>query len=333
MKPLLLIGGHGSTGRKASRILRDRFPDRPVAIAGRDLAAAGEWAATLGNATALAVDLTRSDLGIADGEGPFSGVVVFSADTHFSALAYAERHAIPYIGVTGGAVETGALFVMALAAAKRCAVVLAPHWFCGAATIPAVHLARSFRSVERIRVGILIDRNGAKSGPATTADFQRIESISQSMLVRRGGNLGWVGKGEGTAFYEGVGGRTLEATPSVSIDAASLAAACGAPDIEVLETWGDSASFLRGDIPTDEIIIDMSGIALNGAPLRVRQEITATREIAPLTANMIAMLVEAAEELVPGVYAPEHILDPAQVVRRLADAGATFGIAVNQAQA
>ena len=44
MKPILLIGGYGDTGRKTAQQLRLRHPDVPLAIAGRNLAAAQTFA-------------------------------------------------------------------------------------------------------------------------------------------------------------------------------------------------------------------------------------------------------------------------------------------------
>lgn len=334
MKPILLIGGHGATGRMTSRILRERYPALPLVIGGRDVAAAELWAMKLGRASALRVDLDKPDLGLAEDSGGYSAVIVLGMDEHYSAMAYAKRHAIPYICVTGGAFETGSEFVMAHGGAPQTAIILAPHWFCGAAMLPAIHLADSFAVVDRIAVAILIDRNGRPSGAATTADFQRIDKASKTMLVRKGGKLQWISRRAGTLSYHGVAGRMLQGLPAVSIDVASLAAASAAPDIHVLETWGDSASFQRGEQPTDEIVIELTGTASDGAPLHIRQEIVASRGVAPLTANMIAMLTEAAAglgdfvPLAPGVYTPEHILDPGVVVRRLAEAGAVFTTSV-----
>ena len=58
MKPILLIGGHGVTGRKTAQQLRLRHPHVPLAIAGRNLATAQTFADELGNAVAYAADIS-----------------------------------------------------------------------------------------------------------------------------------------------------------------------------------------------------------------------------------------------------------------------------------
>lgn len=333
MKPVLLVGGYGVTGKKTSLQLRKRFPDLPLAIAGRDLSAARAWAEHLGNAEAHHVDLGSGEEDLGLPHRKFSAMAVFLMDENLRAMSFAREHGIGYVGVTGGAFETGVLFAFAVHAAQRSPIVLAPHWFCGGAMMPALHLAQHFAQVSRLDLGILIDRNGAPSGAATKADFQRILGACSTMPVRTDWRVQWIA-GDAGRSYTGIGGRILQGSPSVSIDVASLGAACGADDVHVLETWGESLSFLAGNGASDEIVIEMRGTGPDGSRLHLRQELVASRERSPLTPLFIAMLVEEAAGLSrrpapsPGVYTPERLLNPDYAVRRMEEAGVEFGAIV-----
>lgn len=329
VKPVLLIGGHGVAGRKTALQLRRRHPDLPLAIAGRDLVAAQAWAEELGNAMAYRADLRGDapDLGLPHGE--FSALATFLMDETGSALDFARRHAIGSVTVTGGAFELGQQAVLAMQAASTIPVVLGGNWFCGTALMPVLDLCTRLARIDEVEVGIVIDRNGSKSGPATTADFERILGSCATMPQRSDGRYQWVSAQAGLRHYTGTGGRRLEGKPSVSIDAVSIAAITGAKDVAVLETWGDSLSSLAGGPASDEIVIEACGIDRAGHRVRLRREIVASRQHAPLTAIGVALLLEQAgglggATLPPGLYFPEQALSPAAACAAMAQAGVEF---------
>lgn len=336
VKPVLLIGGHGIAGRKTALQLRRRHPDLPLAIAGRDLAAAQAWADELGNATAYRADLRGQapDLGLPHGD--FSAMATFLMDETGSALDFARRHGIASVTVTGGAFELGLQAVIAMQAAPDIPVVLGGNWFCGTALMPVLDLCARLARVDEVEVGIVIDRNGSKSGPATTADFERILGSCATMPQRIGGHYQWVSAQVGQRHYTGTGGRSLQGKPSVSIDAVTIAAVTGAKDVTVLETWGDSLSSLASGPACDEIVVEASGLDQTGQRVRVRREIVASRQNAPLTAIGVTLLLERAgglggPALPPGLYFPEQALDPAAASAAMAEAGVEFSeIALTQ---
>lgn len=209
MKPVLLIGGHGVTGRKTAEQLRLLQPDVPLAIAGRNLEAAQALADELGNAVAYQADLygTLPDLGLPHGE--FSAVVPFLMDDTGSALEFAGKHGIPYVAVTGGAFELGQQTAMALQVTNKCPVTIAGNWFCGAALWAVLALCSELVAVTKVKVGIVIDRNGSESGPAVAADFGRIMRSCATMPQRAEGHYRWVSAGEGQCAYLGSGARVL----------------------------------------------------------------------------------------------------------------------------
>lgn len=330
IKPILLIGGYGVTGRKTALQLRARHPDVPLAIAGRDIAKARALAAELGNAQGYFADLlgVSPNLGLPHGE--FSAVVTFLMDNTGSALDFARANRIPAVIVTGGAFELGQQVVMAGQAAREVPVIVAGNWFCGTALMPILDLCSEFQQVDRVKVGIVIDRNGSKAGPATYADFERILAACATMPQRTGGHYEWVKADAGRRTYTGTGGRPLEGTPSVSIDAVTVAAVTGARDVTVLETWGDSLSSSTGGPASDEIVIEASGLDADGTALLRRREVVARRDTSPFTAIGIALLLGRAAALdgpalAPGVLMVEQVLDPRETCAAMAAAGVDFG--------
>lgn len=331
MKPILLIGGHGDTGRKTARQLRLRHPHVPLAIAGRNLAAAQAFADELGNAAAYAADIRGNvpNLGLPHGE--FSAMGVFLMDETGEALRFASDNAIPYVAVTGGAFEMGVQFAMAMHAMDNCSVTIASNWFCGGALMPILALCGTLSSVEAVTAGIVIDRNDSQAGPATRADFERILGTCTSMPLRAQGVYQWVNGDAAKAHYTGTGGRKLEGRPAVSVDAVAIGAATGARDVSVLETFGDSLSWIEERASSDEIVIEARGTGRDGNALTLRQEVVAPRAHAPITAITIAMLLDKAAglssgtPLAPGLYTAERALDPAEAVAWMKQAGVRFG--------
>lgn len=92
---ILLIGVYGIVGRWASHFLRSAYPDVPLLIGGRNLAQAREWAAELGNAQGLQVDLSTSDFGL--GDRSISAVATLFMDERVAALRFAQSRCVPPI--------------------------------------------------------------------------------------------------------------------------------------------------------------------------------------------------------------------------------------------
>lgn len=331
MKPVLLIGGHGDTGRKTAQQLRLRHPEVPLAIAGRNVAAAQAFADELGNAAAYTADISRNlpDLGLPHGE--FSAMGVFLMDGTGDALRFAGDKGIPYVAVTGGAFEMGLQFALGMHAMDRCSVTIASNWFCGGALMTILALCRELSSVEAVTAGIVIDRNGSEAGPATRADFERILGTCTSMPLRSKGVYKWVIGDAGKVDYIGTGERKLEGTPAVSVDAVTIGAVTGARDVSVFETWGDSLSWIEERDPSDEIVIEARGTDKDGNRVILRQEVVASRTSAPITAITIAMMLDSGAglssgvPLAPGLYTAERALDAGEAVAWMKEAGVRFG--------
>lgn len=326
MKPILPIGGYGVLGREVARRLRTRHPDLPLVIAGRDPARASAAAAELRRAEGLRVELGAGDAALGLSDRTFSAVGVFLKDETLDALVFAGQSATPYLNVTNGAFEAVEEFTYGLTAGRRAPIALAGHCFCGAATFAALALARAFARVDRVEVGIVVDRRGSKSGLATTTDFERILGSCPSTLLCQDGRYKWV-PGEGArGEFSGAGGRRQSGTVSVGVDALSIGAGCGARSVRVLEVFGESASRAPGGGGADEISLEIFGAHAAGAAFGLRQEISAPRDSVRLTPLIATLLLERLSGLVgtapaPGIYLPEHLVSPTEAVASMAAAG------------
>ena len=85
--PILLIGATGHVGNHTARTLRKAHPNLPLLIGVRDVARAAGLVSELGNAEAVAVDLSKADLGL--GDRKVSAVGIFLKDNHTNAVRFA----------------------------------------------------------------------------------------------------------------------------------------------------------------------------------------------------------------------------------------------------
>lgn len=307
--PLLLIGGYGVTGREVARLLRARQPDLPLVIAGRDPTHARDFAAKIG-AEARAVDLDAgSDL---FGELPVSGVIVMAKDAGLRALRSAQRRATPYLSLSSAAFELGVDLVQALANRGPAPIVMAGHWSAGAVTTAAVALASSFDTVDSILAGVTIDRNAASGGKASIVDFERVERSISATLARIDGNYVWLTEPDNSHSYRNLGGKLVDGKGAVSIDVASIGARVDAPNIRVLETWGDSTHFTETGIPADEVIIETAGV-INGQKCSARQTLQLPHPITSLTALSLVITIERLLGLDGAPPAPGGVWTPDQL--------------------
>lgn len=323
--PVLLIGGSGVTGREVTRRLRERHPRLGLAIAGRELSRARGLAVEVGG-EAMQVDLRAVDLAL--GDTPASAVIMLAKDAGLRGLDWARARAIPYIGISSAAFESGVDAFHALAAPIRSPLVLAGHWFAGAVVASALDLAAQFDEVGSIVAGVTVDQTGEGGGPASVADFQRIAQSSPTTLARVGGDYVWEADAESRHAYRGAGGALREGKGSVSLDVVSIAAGSGAADVRVLETWEESHSHATTGVSADEVTVEVLG--RRGSDwVRGRQILVMPKSTkGSLTSVCVVLLLERALGLdgmtpaSPGLYSPERLLAPRDFMTALRKAGA-----------
>ncbi|MCF2526519.1 saccharopine dehydrogenase [Yinghuangia soli] len=328
IKPVLILGGSGQAGSATAALLRRWHPDLPLAIAGRDLGRAQRAARELGASTALTVDIQRSDLGLPADSGGYSAVVAALWDGRLSGLRYAQDHGLPYLSVSSGLVDIATEVVAGAQRPGAAPVLLASHFCAGTVVLAALHCARDFGRVDRIRIGAILDETDT-GGPAGVADLERWSTATTAGLVRRDGVFTWVAGADAETEIASLDGTVLPAAQIAVLDVPSVALATGAPDVRCDFAVGESAGRRRGGAASVEIRIEIDGADHSGEPLSVRRCLVHDAGQRPLTALGMALGVERllglrGDAAAPGVHTPESLIDPAYAAERLAEIGAVF---------
>ncbi|MFF2020976.1 saccharopine dehydrogenase [Streptomyces sp. NPDC058171] len=324
---VLVLGGSGQAGRTTAALLRRWHPALPLTIAARDLDRAQRAADDLGAATAVTVDLCRSDLGLPAGHR-YSAVVAALWDDRLNGLHYAQHHGLPYLSISSGLAEIAPEVVAGAQRADASPILVASHWCAGSIVLAALDSAREFERVDSIRIGALLDEQDT-GGPAGTADLERWSTATSAGLVRRDGVFSWVNGADAQTDVTGLDGTAWSGQGIAILDVPSLALATGAPNVRFDFALGESAGRRRGEHPSVEVRIDLDGTDATGAPLRRSRYLVHPAGQRPLTAVGIALGVERliglrGAAVPPGVHTPESLLDPGYAVERLVESGATF---------
>ncbi|OZM82895.1 saccharopine dehydrogenase [Pseudonocardia sp. MH-G8] len=324
--PVLILGGSGQAGAGAAAVLRRWHPTLPLTIAARDVDRAQRVADELGNATAVAGDVGRSDLGLPAGHR-CSAVVAALWDDHLHGLRHAQRHAVPYLSISSGLIDIAPEVVAGVQRPATSPILVASHYCAGVGVLVALHLAREFGRVDAIRVGAVLDEQDV-GGPAALADLERLLAATSAGLQRRDGVFTWVGGPEVQGEVRSVDGTVLAAQSIAILDVPSLALATGARGVRFDFAVGESAGRRGGGQPSVEIRIDIDGVDPAGAPLHTAHHLVHAEGQRPLTALGIALGVERllgmrGEAVPPGIHMPESLIDPAYAVERLTEIGAS----------
>lgn len=324
--PVLLLGGSGVVGVRTARTLRRLQPDLPIVIAARDASKSAAVATEVGGPTTTAtVDLSRPDLGLPSGAA-FSAIVTLLKDPWLNSLKYAQARGSAYLSFASFAFEIGPEVAYHVQHPKNAPILMLGHVFGGVGTLAALHFAREFKAVEAIALAGIVDPDD-QGGPASQADFERLGNDCPSALVRRDGLWRWVRGEEGARQVVDVTGVARQGQALPLLDVVSLAAATDARSLRVDFASRDGAS---GQAPSTELIIEITGEGHDGRPAHVRHEIVDRDVYAGLSARGAALATERLLGLTgdpppaPGLYHPESLLNPAHVIQRLQDLGASI---------
>ncbi|WP_231619111.1 hypothetical protein [Nonomuraea sp. SBT364] len=324
---VLIMGGSGQAGSATAAILRRWYPELPLTIAGRDPGRAQRVADELGAATAVTIDLRRSDLGLGDAGG-HSAVVAAVWDSHLHGLRYAQDRGLPYVSISSGLVDIGPEVVAAGLRAGAAPILLASHWYAGLVVLAVLGLAGEFGRVDTIEVGGVLDERDS-GGPAAVADLARLLAATSAGQVRRDGVFHWVGGADARTEVTSIDGTVLPAQIVPILDVPSLALATGAANVSFAFAVGESAARRRGEPASTEIRIDLEGVDHAGAPLRTSRYLLHPEGQRPLTGLGVALGVERllglrGDAVPPGIHTPEALIDPAYAAGRMKEIGATL---------
>jgi hypothetical protein len=322
--PVLLVGGSGVIGQQTAHFLRSRYPQLPLLIGGRDVDKANQVAREVGNAEAVTIDLTAEDLGL--GSQPIGGVAVFFMDERMTTLRYALSKRVPYVSISSGIQEMSLEVAPYLHARDAAPVVLGTEWLVGATTLPTLHLATAFKHVSDITVGALVDEQDI-SGPTTHADLERLAMVLPAALARRDGAYYWRLGDDTPSKIRAIDGTEIDAAPFSAYDVAGLGAATNAANIHFNLASGVTSTRRRGEPPSTEIIIELSGTDHEGQPLQTRHAVFHPEGQRSVTSNGVAMILERVLGLdgkappAPGLYFPHQLLDGRHYLDRLREIG------------
>ncbi|HZH03207.1 MAG TPA: NAD(P)-dependent oxidoreductase [Myxococcaceae bacterium] len=323
--PVLMLGGTGMVGSRASRILRQLYPDLPIAVAARDQSRCRALTAEIGNAEATTVDLERADLGLAPGAS-YAAVVAMVKENTLNPLRFAQSKGLPYLSMADGAFEIGPAVARYVHRPLSAATMLASHWAAGMATLPALHFTSEFRNVHAIEIAVLMDPD-EPLGRMAAEDLDQVMQNSPRPLVLDQGTWRWVGEGVAARRVKNTAGVEVEAHAITVLDTVSLAAATDARVVRFDFGIAQSASRRRGGVPSQEMIIEIEGERKDGARARLRVDIEYPQGVAGLTALGVVLSVERLLGLVggppvaPGLYFPENLIAPVHAIGRLKEFG------------
>jgi saccharopine dehydrogenase-like protein len=327
MESVLILGGSGQAGAGTAALLRRWHPTLPLTIAGRNIERAQRVADELGGATAVTVDLGRSDLGLPADSG-HSAVVAAIWDNHLHGLRHAQQRGVSYLSISSGLVDIAPEVVAGAQQASASPILLASHFCAGTGVLAALHVAGAFDRVDSIRIGTVLDELDG-GGPAGMADLERLFTASSAGLRRQDGVFTWLAASDAQAEVRTIDGAVLPAQSVPILDVPSLAHATGAPNVRFDYAIGESAGRRRGGAPSLEIRIDVEGVDAAGEPMRVSRYLLHPGGQRPLTALGVALGVERLIGLRgaparPGIHTPESLIDPVYAVERLTELGASF---------
>lgn len=327
-RPVLMLGGYGSLGARTSRFLRHLHPEHPIIVAGRNIERASALAQSLGHASGAGIDLGRADLGLPDDIGP--GVVVTALrDLSLNTMRYAQARGIPYIALSDAAFEIGPLVARAIHA-PTAPVLLLGHSMGGVPALASLHFARDFRTIDAIEIGLVFDPEDP-FGPASAVDMDRIARIGPAPMLLDRGRWRWVGGDAARRRFTGVGGAGFDGEAVGFLDVLSLAGTA-ARSIRVDVAVGQTEARRRGEAPSHEVIIEITGERLDGVSGRFRHELVDPQGYAALSARGVAVAIERLLGLVGGpapearLHLPETIVASDHLMRRLG----TFGVEVRR---
>lgn len=175
---VLIAGGYGIVGQQAAQVIRQRHPDLPLIIAGRNPAKAETLARELTNADIVMLDMEQPN--------PLNGIVPRAIlavvnDPHDYLLTDAIRAGIPYLDITRWTERVRFAVSRVAAESLRAPVMLSSAWMAGIAAVVAVAIFHQLKRVDRIDISVLYSLKD-KAGPNSAEYMDRLAIPFEVML-------------------------------------------------------------------------------------------------------------------------------------------------------
>lgn len=175
---ILIAGGYGVVGRQVAALIRQRYPDLRLIIAGRNLEKAAALAHELGHASNLQLDVEQPNP--LRGENP-SAILAVVNDPQDYLLMDAVQQGIPYLDVTRWPERLRASAAELASKSLNAPVLFASGWMGGVAAVIAVALAQTLPQPETIDISVLFSVKD-KSGPNSVEYMDRLATPFETMI-------------------------------------------------------------------------------------------------------------------------------------------------------
>jgi len=162
-KAVLIVGGYGVVGAQIAFLLRQRHPDIPLIIAGRNIKKAQQIAESLGNAAFVEMDVTK-DNQISPLKDKLSAIVTATNDPNNFILLAAIKNDIPYIDITRWTSRLKEALIRVSVEKLTQPVIFSSAWMAGVAALIAKKMSEKFSVIESIDIDILFSLQD-KAGP------------------------------------------------------------------------------------------------------------------------------------------------------------------------
>ncbi|MEI6643229.1 MAG: NAD(P)-dependent oxidoreductase [Novosphingobium sp.] len=324
--PILLIGATGHVGNHTARTLRKAHPGLPLLFGVRDVARAAALVSEIGNAEAVAIDLSKADLGL--GDRAVSAVGIFLKDNHTNAVRFARDRGVPFTSISTVVIEM-ATEVASFIRNPNATLVLSSQWLAGAGMMVTLQAAKAYSQLESITMIGVIDAVDL-GGPAAMEDSVRLGPVMPGAMVREKGAYRWLSGDDIAQPATSVDGSALDGFAYGVFDVQALTEVTGAANIKFVFAVAETAGTKSGGAPSSEVIVELAGTDLNGHPKSSRHAMVSLTGQAPITGFGVALVLERATGLdgqpapAHGLYFVENIITPDTYIARAEAAGFTF---------
>jgi len=319
--PFLIIGGYGTVGCHLVSLLNEFLPELPIVIAGRNAQKATDVASRFRNTTGIAIDTRRADLGL-NPQVQFSGIALLTNDLSNYPAEFAIKQSIPYTSIATQLNHIAPKLALYLDNPSACRVLIQDTSFAGALISAGIYCTNKFRSVEQIKVGVLMDENDL-GGPASMADFDDFAQKEAGLVLV---NSQWkVPHGnEAQHKYTLQDGSIFIASSLPGFDAAELAQITKAHSVRVDLIVGQSPASREGNKPSVEVLYEIDGILANGVRDNIRIQLTHPEGQSFMTAVGVAVGIESMllNPKNTGIYLTSQKISPDLMIERLIQTGA-----------
>ncbi|KKO72004.1 hypothetical protein [Kerstersia gyiorum] len=332
MNSFLIIGGYGTVGTEAAKLVRQFQPGLPLALAGRDANKAQAAAAAIGNAAGVAVDTRRPDLGLSP-DLQISGIAVLTNDLSTHPAKYAVRHGIPYTSIATQLTKLAPKLAVQVDGCARAASLMQDTNFAGVLVLVALSLMQRFSRIDRIEIGAVMDDQDL-GGPNSQSDVDDFADKAPGFLLEAGA---WVQPDaeQGSRRFTLLDGTSYLGGSFPSFDVPELAAASEAPAIRLDFVLDQTPGRRDTGQPSVEIVYEIAGQLSDGEGTRLKAQLSHPLGQTVLTGIGVAVAIESLLGLAggaapaPGLYLPSTLIEPAHMIQRLQEAGAQLRVQID----